>query len=79
MSLARSCNRPKWWLHLVPPSAGTHFSAGPDKPAPPSCFSFSPVGTLVLVPAAWVPTPWSWLLEPYLIPNLTHRKGSAED
>ena len=38
------------------------------------------VGTLVvLVPAARAPTPWSWVLEPYLIPNLTHRKDSAED
>ena len=37
------------------------------------------VGTLALVPTAWVPTPWSWLLEPYLIPNLTHSKRSVED
>jgi len=36
-------------------------------------------GTLVLVPATWVPIPWPWLLEPYLIPNLMHRKGSTED
>ena len=35
MSLARSCNHPNLWLHLVPPSAGTHVSAGPDKPISP--------------------------------------------
>lgn len=36
------------------------------------------VGTLVLVPAARVPSPWLCLLGPYLIPNLRHRKASLE-
>jgi len=59
MSLARSCNRPKSWLHLVPPSVATHFSAGPVKPAPPSrfprrglCLGTGRVGTYSVVLAS---------------------------
>jgi hypothetical protein len=73
VSSARSCYHANSWLHLVPPSTDTHFSAGPDQPP----FQPSIVGSVVLAPAAWMPRSWSCIPGVYLIPNLRHRKGST--